>query len=803
MLLKHGLLDDGQVVILQPRRLATRLLAARVASELGVPIGREVGYQIRFENATTPATRIKFETEGILLRQMLDDPDLEGILALIFDEFHERHLYGDITLARALDIQETRRPDLLVIVMSATLDAGMLEHYLQPCSVLNSQGRTFSVDVKFLPRRLGTNAPPVWELAADAFAQYAPATQGDVLVFMPGGYEIHRTIDAVRARPQSKGYLLLPLHGELPPRDQDAAVARYEQKKMVVATNVAETSITIDGIRLVIDGGLARIPRYDPNRGINTLLVEKISRASAEQRAGRAGRTAPGTCVRLWSEVEHAERAKQELPEVKRLDLSEVVLTLKAAGVEDLRKFRWLEAPSDTALQHAVELLGDLGALQGAKISTLGRRMLAFPVHPRYARMLISAQEYRCVYQACLVAALTQGRDLLLRNPTKEVSFAREDLAGDRPSSDFWPLMNAWLFASRNQFRIDVLRRLGIHGITAKQVGPLLDQFLRIASDEGLDVEQRELSEEALRKCILIGFSDRVARRLDEGTLRCELVHGRRGTLAKESVVRSSPLLVAAEVQELGGRQGEVNTLLSLVTGIELEWLQELFSGDMKSEQRVVFDSATRRVQADQIVLFRDLVVSSKRIDPPPADDAARILAEEVLAGRLQLPAWDHGVEQWILRLNLLARWCPELQLPPIEDEDRRHIIEQVCLGAVSYKELKDREVKSAVMSWLSASQREVLNKYAPERVTLVNGRTPKVTYERDTPPYISLRIQELFGVAQTPAIAMGRVSLSVHILAPSMRPVQVTADLANFWREHYPRIKQELQRKYPKHEWR
>jgi ATP-dependent helicase HrpB len=712
-------------------------------------------------------------------------------------------LYGDITLARALDIQETRRPDLLIIVMSATLDAGMLEHYLQPCSILNSQGRTFPVDVKYLPRRLGGNAPPIWELAADAFAQYAPATEGDVLIFMPGGYEIHRTIEAVRARSQSKGYLLLPLHGELPPRDQDAAVGRYEQKKVVVATNVAETSITIDGIRLVIDGGLARIPRYDPNRGINTLLVEKISRASAEQRAGRAGRTAPGTCVRLWSEPEHAERAKQELPEVKRLDLSEVVLTLKAAGVEDLREFRWLEAPADAALQHAEELLDDLGALDGTNVSALGRRMLAFPVHPRYSRMLIAAQEYGCVYQACLVAALTQGRDLLLRNPTKDVAMAREDLVGDKSSSDFWPLMNAWLFASQNQFRIDMLRRLGIHGITAKQVAPLLDQFLRIASDEGLDVQQRELNEEALRKCILIGFSDRVARRLDEGTLRCELVHGRRGMLARESIIRSSPLLVAAEVQELGGRQGEVNTLLSLVTAIELDWLRELFSADMKSEQRVVFDSTTRRVQADQVILFRHLVVSTKRMESPPADDAARILADEVLSGRLQLPSWDHGVEQWILRLNLLARWCPDLQLPSIEDEDRRHIIEQICLGAVSYKELKDREVKPAVMSWLSASQRELLSKYAPERVTLVNGRTPKVTYERDTLPFISLRIQELFGVTQTPVIAMGRVSLSVHILAPSMRPVQVTSDLANFWREHYPRIKSELQRKYPKHEWR
>src|SRR5215470_9441003 len=307
MLLKHGLLGPGQVVILQPRRLAARLLAVRVARELSVELGQEVGYQIRFENATSKATRIKFETEGILLRQMLQEPALPGIQALIFDEFHERHLYGDITLASALTLQEQTRPDLLIIVMSATLDTGALEKYLRPCVVLTSEGRKYPVVIEYLPRRLGKSPPPVWDLAAETFAKYAKASAGDVLVFMPGGYEIHRTMDAVRQKSESRSYLLLPLHGELPPRDRDAAVARYEQPKVVIATNVAETSITIDGVQLVIDSGLARVPRYDPNRGINTLLIEKISRASADQRAGRAGRTAPGHAVRLWSAPEHAE----------------------------------------------------------------------------------------------------------------------------------------------------------------------------------------------------------------------------------------------------------------------------------------------------------------------------------------------------------------------------------------------------------------------------------------------------------------------------------------------------------------
>ena len=678
MLLKHGLLGTGQVVVLQPRRLATRLLAARVASELGVKLGDEVGYQIRFENVTSVKTKIRFVTEGVLLRQMIDDPQLRGVSAILFDEFHERHLYGDITLAQALDQQEKHRPDLMLAVMSATLNAGELERYLnevrtttvnpsprsapvpgrsnefnsasvQPgktslsghlaapedgrapvageghaiaCSVLTSEGRTFPVEVEYLPHRVGANGPAVWELAAEEFSRYvAGGGEGDVLVFMPGGFEISQTIDAIRNSREAKGFIVLPLHGELQPRDQDAAVARYQQRKVVVATNVAETSITIDGVRLVIDSGLARIARYDSNRGINTLLIEKISQANADQRTGRAGRTAPGTCIRLWSRAEHDERVPHEMPEIRRLDLSEVVLMLKASGVEDLRAFRWLEKPDEISLTHAEELLADLGALKAVaqasspagaggvpaasssnagpggpsnpqagtpalRITPIGRKMLAFPLHPRYARMLLAAQEYGCVYQACLVAALTQGRDLLIRNAGKDVETAREDLLGEKASSDFWIVMRAWSYAFNNQFRMDACRKLGIHAITAKQVGPLFDQFLRIAKDEGLDTKPNEVKDEALQKCILIGFSDRVARRLDQGTLRCELVHGRRGVLARESRVQQSPLLVAAEIREIEGRDREVNTILSLATAIEVEWLKELFPDDIKSECR-------------------------------------------------------------------------------------------------------------------------------------------------------------------------------------------------------------------------
>jgi ATP-dependent helicase HrpB len=730
---------------------------------------------------------------------------LRGVSAILFDEFHERHLYGDITLARALEQQEQHRPDLLLTVMSATLNAQELEKYLAPCATLASSGRTFPVEIEYLPYRSSQNGPPVWETAAEAFRNFIRGGgEGDVLVFMPGGFEIAQTIEAIRSTSEAKGFIVLPLHGELSPRDQDAAVARYDRPKVVVATNVAETSITIDGVRLVIDSGLARVARYDANRGINTLLVERISQANADQRTGRAGRTAPGKCLRLWSRLEHEERAPQELPEIRRLDLAEVVLTLKSSGVKDLRTFRWLEKPDEISLTHAEELLTDLGALgPDGGVTDIGRKMLAFPLHPRYARMLLAAREYGCVYEACLVAALTQGRDLLLRNAGKDAESAREDLFGEQATSDFWILMRAWNYAAANQFRMDLCRKLGIHSVTARQVGPLLDQFLRIAKAEGLDTQPRKVREEALQKCILIGFSDRVSRRLDEGTLRCEMVHGRRGVLARESKVQHSPVFVAAEIREIEGRDRELNTLVSLATAIEIPWLRELFPEDLKSEVQVQYDTQQKRVLAAELLRFRGLALATKRIDPPPPDLAAKILADEILAGRLSLPNWDHSVEQWLARLSFLCANCPDLQLPEISEDDKKDIIQQLCHGAVSYKDIKEREVKPMVMSWLSAPQRELLDQHAPERLKLPNDRTPKVNYEKGKSPYISLRIQELYDVNQTPKIALGRVPVTVHILTPGMKPLQVTQDLANFWREHYPKLKSELQRRYPKHLWR
>ncbi len=818
MLLRHGLLGDrGEIVVLQPRRLAARMLAKRVAEEVGTPLGGIVGYQVRLESRVSEQTRIRFVTEGILLRQMSFDAQLRGVRAIVFDEFHERHLYGDISLARALQIQQTTRPDLKLIVMSATLDAGLLKTYLAPCEVLVSQGRSFPVRIEYLPKSVNFDAEPVWDVAARECERVAAASTGDLLVFMPGAYEISRTVQAIQGLRTLREFVTFPLHGELPPEQQDRAVARYEARKIIVSTNVAETSLTIDGVTTVIDCGLARVARFDPHRGINTLLIERISAASADQRAGRAGRTAPGVCVRLWTEREQGQRAPQELPEVKRLDLSEVVLTLKASGIDDVANFPWLEKPEPKALERAELLLADLGAVAAGggpsgpvlpryqwRITEIGRKMLRFPVHPRYARMLLAAQDRGCVRTVALMAALTQGRNFLLRGVSKEVEQAREDTLGEEHESDFFLLMRTWRFADKANYSLDACRRLGIHAQGARQVGPLFEQFLAIAEKEGLDVSERRTDGAEVRKCVLAGFSDQLARRLDGGTLRCELVHNRRGVLARESAIGQAPLLVAAEISEVEGRGGEVNVLLSLATAVEEPWLKEIFPGDYREVRGVSYDEAMKRVVSRRERRFRDLVLEAKASsDEAPLSEAAALLTKEVVAGRLKLEMWDESVEQWIIRVNRLAEWFPELEVNVLTEADRATLIEQICYGELGYRDIKDKPVMPILKDWLTAEQLAVIDDYLPEKLTMANGRKAKLTYAKEGPPVLSARIQELYGIEGKFTIGHGRVPVKFEVLAPNHRPIQVTDDLTNFWREQYPKIKAELSRRYPRHEWR
>lgn len=790
----------GQIVVLQPRRMAARMLATRVASERGEALGESVGYKVRLEGRSSARTRILYVTEGILLRRLIGDPELRGVAAVVFDEFHERHLYGDITLARALDLQDTLRPDLGITVMSATLEVGDLERYLAPCEVLESSGRTFPVEIQQATRSPGDRPP--WELAAEALVAHA-SVPGNALVFMPGAHEIQRTIGEIRATPSLREFAVFGLHGEMPPRQQDEAVAPGGGRKIIVSTNVAETSLTIDGVTLVVDSGLARMARFDPRRGINTLLVDKISRASADQRAGRAGRTAPGKCVRLWTATDHEQRSASELPEVKRLDLSEVILSLKAAGVDDLDAFRWLEPPDPLALARAVGLLRDLGALDtSGRISNLGRSMLAFPVHPRYARLLLEAERLGCVKAACFLAALTQGRGLLTKSDSREMDRRRDDMLRDGASSDVTVQLRALSVARKSAFDPGRCRSLGIHVVAARQAAQLADNFADIAHGEGLDVSETPPPDGAMEQCMLAAFPDHLARRLDRGTLRCELVHGRRGTLARESVV-TADLFVAGEITEVGGRDGEVQTLLTLASPVSEEWLRGMFPADFAEETATLFDPVTRGVTARRVTRFHDLVLRAGPGGVPDPAEAGRIFARKVEEGELQLPLWNESIEQWITRLNCLASWCPEWELPVVQAADRRFLLEQLATGATNYRALKDRDPWPVLRSWLSGPQAAMLETHAPEKIKLPGGRAARVTYAEGQAPVLAARVQDLYGVEKPLTVANGRARVRVEVLAPNQRPIQVTDDLGSFWRNTYPEIRPEYARRYPKHEWR
>lgn len=793
----------GRVVVLQPRRLAARLLALRVAAERGCRAGGEVGFQIRFEDVSSAATRILFMTEGILTRRMVRDPGLDGVGAVVLDEFHERHLHTDLALGRVLELQESLRPDLKLVVMSATLDAAPLAAFMSPCEAIAAEGRAHPVDIGYLTRPAG-DAP--WEAAARELGRRArEGWSGGALVFMPGSWEIGRTLRALEAEGLGRRFELLPLHGELPLPRQQAAVAPGAGDRIVVSTNVAETSLTIAGVNLVVDSGLARVARYDPHRGIDTLLVEKISRASADQRAGRAGRTGPGTCIRLWTEAEHRQRPAFDVPEVCRLDLAETVLALGAAGLRGPGRFHWFERPPESSVVRAETLLRDLGALdpETGDITGVGRQMEAFPVHPRHARMLLAGAAHGCLRTAALVAALTAGRPILIRRAGAEAEARRWEAVGDEENSDLLALVRAWEHARSTGYSVEACGRLGIHAGAAREVGAAFEQFMAIARREGLGGDEGEPPARALEMCLLAGFSDHLAVRRDEGTLRCDVVHGRRGTLDRDSVVRKSRMLVAAEIREIESGGGGIDVRLGQATAVSEESLREIFPGDFSERTEVSLDPMQRRVVARPMHLFRDLVICRGPEGVAPAGEAARLLADEVIAGRCAPREWDEAVEQWIGRVNFLAGQMPELGIAPIGAAEKRAMIEQICYGASSYKDVRDRPVWPVVRGWLNGAQLAALERMAPDKVELPSGRCARIRYGPAGDPVLSARIQDLYGLGQVPTVCGGRAVPVVEILAPNHRPVQTTKDLAGFWRDAYPKIRQELRRRYPKHEWR
>jgi len=815
-----------RIVILQPRRVAARTVAARVAWERHCPLGSQVGYQIRFDDRTSLGTRICFVTEGILLRWLQDDPGLSDIAVVIFDEFHERNLLSDVALALARRLQQSRRPDLKIVVMSATLDAAPVASYLGGCPVLVSEGKAFPVEIRHLDL---PDERPIAEQASDVVARIVESDDaGDILVFMPGMAEINATLAACRATRLREPLAMIPLHGELQPEEQDLAFAPNRLRKLIVSTNVAETSVTIDGIVHVIDSGLARVARYDAERGIGTLLLEPISRASAEQRAGRAGRTAPGVCHRLWTESGHLNRPERNTPEIQRSDLAEVVLLLHSFGIADATRFNWLDQPDPQAVARAEKLLRTLGAIgeqtdpspirhppsaiRNSDLSPIGWQMLRLPMHPRYSRMLVEASRFGCVPAAALCAALVSGRDLLARlgRDDKHIAEARE-LFEASAESDFFTLMRAFQFAKNNHFNVEPCRRYGVHAQIARQVQQTFEQILQLAGRDLKEdsAEPGARGEEALPRCLMAGFIDQLCRRRDQGTLDCDLTEGRSGALARESVVHNAPLFVAASIREVSGRTGPM-TLLSLATAVKREWIEETFPSQINSAIEHLYDRTHRRVSAVKLIRFHDLVLHhehQREVDPAAA---GRCLAGAYSKDYFELPQFNHEIKQTIARLNLAAAVMPELELPPLDAAAITQCLARAFAGLTLVKEAQAAPLRDAFYDFIGKDRLEWLRELAPPAIPWLDDKKLKLLYPEETrdedlrpkSPEANVKLHEIFRLKEHPHICEGRLPVRLWLCAPDGQRLQSTLDWPAFKATVYPKLKPALQKKFPGNIW-
>ena len=662
----------------------------------------------------------------------------------------------------------------------------------------------FPVEMHYLEKREDLSGSGAAEVAAREAERLVREGKGDVLVFIPGGYEINRAKRDLESRLSHKDAVILPLHGEMGPKDQDAALQKYDRPKVVVATNVAETSLTMDGVKAVVDCGMARMAKYDPRRGLETLLVERISHASAAQRAGRAGRTAPGVCMRLETEMDWSKRPKVEEPEIRRLDLSEVALVLAAAGAGRLRDFRWVDAPEEGSVVRAEKLLADLGATAGVGggLTETGKRMAGWPVHPRLARMLIEAGALGCLRGAAGIAALLSGRPLLQRMAGRKGEGA-EILWEAEEESDLFVWLRALRFAERERFHPGACGRMGIHGGAAREAAAVRDRLLSVSQAMGLKIEEVAAGGEKLRRCVLAGFSDHLGRRIDGGTLRCRLSGGRSGTIARESVVRDRSLILAAEMKEIGRTDGDVDVVLGLVTAVKEEWLKEMFPGDFSEKSGLIFEENGRRVLQVEQKRFRDLVLEEKKRDVEASPEAAAVLAGAVLEGKCAWPGWSTEADGLLERLEVVRGWSEGEGWPIWDEEAKRMVLELQGEGCLTWRQANERSALDAMMGWLGGERMRRLEELAPEKVAMPGGKSLKIKYGQGREPVVSGKIQELYGLNKTPRIGDGKVELTVEILGPNRRPLQVTRDLGSFWKETYPKLKPELARKYPKHDWR
>jgi ATP-dependent helicase HrpB len=702
-----------------------------VAWELGEALGETVGYQIRFEEAVGPRTRLRFVTEGVLTRRLLSDPNLKGVDAVVLDEFHERHLESDLALALLKRLQKSR-PDLLIVVMSATLDAEPVARYLNGCPIIRSEGKLFDLSIQHQPY----SPDPLEKQVRSAVEQLLTGrASGDILAFLPGAVEIRRAMRECDAIARQHGVLALPLHGGLPPTEQDRALSPSPQRKLILATNVAESSITVEGVTAVIDSGLARFASYSPWSGLPTLHVGRVSKASANQRAGRAARTAPGRVLRLYPEEDYSRRQDHDVPEILRSDLSQLCLALRAMQIAHVNDIAWLTAPMDAAVQRAESLLDRLGAK-----GDMAKRLSHYPLPPRLSRILVEALDRGVGESGCIAVALLGSG----------VRVDKDDLLAAMDSEQ----------DHRVQQHIAQLRRIA-----------------RISG-------QRKHDDDALLISVLTGFPDRVAKlRARKQVL---LSNGASADLMGEAP--SYELMVAVDAED---RKEKPLPLIRMTSRIEPEWLLDLFPERIIDQSTVVWNREAERVDAMSAMLYDELVIQESRGAVPDPHAATELLAQKAI---------EAGIERFV-DLDALNEFKGRVEFAALEMPDIEQAIRDLCVGLRSFVELR-----KAAADFVAVLEQKIrgrrFHELAPLTIRLQKGRQTRVHYERGKPPWIASRLQDFFGMQDTPRIGPERTPVVIHLLAPNQRPVQTTSDLAGFWERLYPQVRRELMRRYPKHAW-
>ncbi len=796
-LLDAGFAPKGQIVMLEPRRIAARATARRIAFERGVRLGTEVGYQVRFDEQASKETKILVVTEGVLLRRLQDDPFLEGIDAVLFDEFHERSLNSDLALGMVRRVQQEVRSDLKVVVMSATIAATPVAAYLHGCPVLDSEGRTYPVEIRYARR---FERVPLEQIVLEGVTEILPKTPGDILVFLPGAPEIRRAARELDALARRHDLAVMPLFGDLPPEEQDRVLMPCERRKVVLATNVAETSLTIEGITAVVDTGLAKVMRFDPQVGLDRLELSPISKASADQRAGRAGRTQAGVCLRMWDESSHRARPDNEDAEIRRVDLAGPALELHCWGEADVLGFPWFEPPREAAVAQAESLLRELGGLDEAgQVTPLGRAMSRLPVHPRLARLIVEGYRLGCGDRAALLAAMLAERDPFTGRGGGPVTAASHRSRSD--VVDRVLALEEFLETGRREFSFGSVHGGAVHFLkqAAEQLRRIGREFARRDPDRaGTTGDSQAASadrDEPLLRSLLAAFPDRLAKRRDSSGPRGLMVGGKGVKLAPQSNVSGAEFFLCIDVDG-----GQTDALVRQASAVEREWL----AGPMLvTRDELFFHPSQKQVVARRRTLWGDLILAETPTALPEGDAVAEVLFENARGALEQVfPADKPEIQNFLVRVRNLAQWMPELGLPPFDQAGIDKVLRELCDGRRSFADLKSAPWLATMQGQFTYPQLQTIEREAPEKIEVPSGSEIRLLYEEGRPPVLAVRIQEVFGMAETPRIAGGRVRVLMHLLAPNMRPQQVTDDLKSFWENAYTEVRKELRRRYPKHQW-